>query len=201
MRTKVLMALALLVVCTSLVAQEAKKDAPADQQKMMEAMMEAMMKAMMPGDAQKLLNDMVGTFDVKVTAWMMPGQPPTGGSGTAVSTWIMDGRYVQQKFSGKFMGMPFEGLGYTGYDNVKKSYWSTWVDNMGTGVMTSTGSTSDGGKTWKFQSSMPDPMTGKDTPEESQLTVTDHNHYTMSMWSPGPDGKMMKMMEIAYTRK
>ena len=196
MRTKVLMALALLVVCTSVVAQQ-KKDSAPDQK----AMMEAMMKAMMPGDAHKLLEPMVGTFDVKVVAWMMPGQPPTDGKGTAVSTWVLGGRYVEQKFSGQFMGMPFEGIGYTGYDNVKKSYWSTWVDNMGTGVMTSSGSTGDGGKTWKFMSSMPDPMTGKDTPEESRLIVTDHDHYSMEMWSPGPDGKMMKMMEIAYARK
>ncbi|HEY2321320.1 MAG TPA: DUF1579 family protein, partial [Thermoanaerobaculia bacterium] len=68
-------------------------------------------------------------------------------------------------------------------------------------VMTSTGTTADGGKSWKFMSSMPDPMTGKDTPEESRLVVADHDHYTMEMWSPGPDGKMMKMMAIAYTRK
>ncbi len=197
MRTKVLLALALLVVCTSVVAQEPKKDAAADQK----AMMDAMMKAMMPGDAHKLLDSMVGTFDVRVTAWMMPGQPPTDGKGTAVSNWVLGGRYVEQKFSGQFMGMPFEGIGYTGYDNVKKSYWSTWVDNMGTGVMTSTGATADGGKSWKFMSSMPDPMTGKDTPEETRLMVADHDHYSMEMWSPGPDGKMMKMMAIAYTRK
>lgn len=196
MKTKVLMALALVVVCTSLVAQEPKKDAP-DQK----AMMEAMMKAMMPGDAHKLLDNMVGTFDVKVTAWMMPGQPPTDGKGTAVNTWVLGGRFVEQKFTGQFMGMPFEGIGYYGYDNVKKSYWSTWVDNMGTGVMTSTGSTSDGGKSFKYTSSMPDPMTGKDTPEETRITVVDHDHHTLEMWSPGPDGKMAKMMAIDYSRK
>jgi hypothetical protein len=50
-------------------------------------------------------------------------------------------------------------------------------------------------------SSMPDPMTGKDTPEESRLMVADRDHYTMEMWSPRPDGKMMKMMAIAYSRK
>jgi hypothetical protein len=35
------------------------------------------------------------------------------------------------------MGMPFEGLGYTGYDNVKKQYFGTWIDSMSTGIMTS----------------------------------------------------------------
>jgi hypothetical protein len=197
MRTKVLSALALLVVCTGVYAQDAKKDAAANQK----AMMEAMMKAMMPGDAHKLLDHMVGTFDVKVTTWMMPGDPPMNSNGTSVNSWIMGGRYVEEKFSGQFMGQPFEGLGLTGYDNVKKSYWSTWVDNMGTGMMASTGNTSDGGKSFKYMSSMADPMTGKDTPEESRINVADHDHYTMEMWSPGPDGKMIKVMALAYTRK
>jgi hypothetical protein len=197
MRSKVLLALALLVVCTSVVAQEPKNDA-ANQKAMMDAMM---MKAMMPGDAHKLLNNMVGTFDVKVTAWMMPGQPPMESNGTAVNSWIMGGRFVQQKFSGQFMGQPFEGVGYTGYDNVKKTYWSSWMDNMGTGIMNSTGSTSDGGKTWTFMTSMADPMTGKDAPVEERVTVVDHDHHNFEMWSPGPDGKMMKTMALAYSRK
>ncbi len=33
------------------------------------------------------------------------------------------------------MGMPFEGMGIDGYDNLAKQYVSTWVDNMGTGIM------------------------------------------------------------------
>ena len=196
MKTKVLVALALLVVCMSVVADEPKKEGP-DQK----AIMDAMMKAMMPGDGQKLLDNMVGTFDVKVTAWMMPGQPPMDSHGTSVNSWIMGGRFIEQKFSGQFMGQPFDGIGYTGYDNVKKTYWSSWMDNMSTGVMNSTGGTSDGGKTWKFMSSMADPMTGKDAPIEERLTVVDHDHYNFEMWSPGPDGKMMETMAIAYSRK
>ena len=196
MKTKALLALALLVVCSSVFAEDPKKDAP-DQK----AMMEAMMKAMMPGDAHKLLDNMVGTFDVKVTAWMMPGQPPMDSKGTCVNSWIMGGRFVEQKFSGQFMGQPFNGLGYTGYDNVKKTYWASWMDNMGTGVMNSVGGTSDGGKSWKFSSTMADPMTGKEAPVEEKITVSDHDHHTLEMWSPGPDGKMTKVMEIAYTRK
>ena len=197
MKFKVLATLVLVVVCASAIAQEQKKEMSADQK----AQMEAMMKAMMPGEQHKLLNNMVGTFDLKVTAWMMPGEPPMNSTGTSVNTWIMGGRYVEQKTSGSFMGQPFNGLGYTGYDNLKKTYWSSWMDNMGTGIMTSTGATTDNGKTWKFSGTEPDPMTGKDTPFEDHITVVDKDHYTFDMWSPGPDGKMMKVMEIAYTRK
>ena len=197
MKMKVWMALALLVVCTSVVADEPKKAMPADQK----AMMDAMMKAMMPGEPHKLLENMVGTFDVKVTAWMMPGDPPMNSTGTSVNTWIMGGRFVEEKFTGQFMGQPFTGIGYLGYDNIKKTYWSSWMDNMSTGAMMSTGSTSDNGKTWKFTATMPDPMTGKDTPIEEHVNVTDKDHYSFDMWAPGPDGKMMKTMAIAYSRK
>ena len=44
-------------------------------------------------------------------------------------------------------------------------------------------------------------MTGKDSPVEEKLTIVDKDHHTLEMWSPGPDGKMFKMMEIKYARK
>jgi hypothetical protein len=57
------------------------------------------------------------------------------------------------------------------------------------------------GKVWSFQGTMADPMTGKDSPITSKVTVTDADHHTMEMWAPGPDGESFKMMEIVYTRK
>src|SRR6185369_4380224 len=149
----------------------------------------------------KLLDGMAGTWDAKVTMWMAPGQEPTVSTGTSENSWVLGNREMMEKFSGTFMGMPFSGIGYTGYDNIKKQYWGTWMDSMSTGMMMSTGSTADNGKTWKFNSSMPDPMTGKDAPVEEKITVTDKDHHTMEMWTPGPDGRTFKMMEITYTRK
>ena len=163
------------------------------------AMMEAMMKAGAPGDMHKKLDAFAGSWNVKSTFWMMPGADPASMDGTAENHWIMGGRYLEQRFNGNWMGMPFEGIGYTGYDNVKKQYWSTWMDNSTTSMMTSTG-TMDG-KTFSFTGSMSDPMTGKDSRADSKITITDADHHTMEMWGPGPDGKMFKMMEIAYTRK
>ncbi len=196
MRTKLSLAMVLLTVCAATAFAQDKQ--PAADQK---AMMDAMMKAMTPGDAHKLLAPTVGNFDAKVTMWQAPGAPPSVDTGTMESKWILGNRYVEERFSGNFMGMPFNGIGYTGYDNVKKQYWSTWIDNMSTGVMTSAGATSDNGKSWKFTGTMADPMSGKDMVAESRLTIADADHHTMEMWGPGPDGKMFKMMEIAYSRK
>jgi len=165
------------------------------------AEMEAMMKAGTPGDAHKKLNAMAGTFSADVKMWMAPGAPPTAGSGVAENSWALDGRWLEQNFTGTFMGMPFRGVGYTGYDNIKKKYVGSWMDSMSTSMMISTGTASADGKSYTFKSTMDDPMTGKSTPVKETVTVVDDDHHTLEMWGAGPDGKMFKMMEIAYTRK
>jgi Protein of unknown function (DUF1579) len=40
---------------------------------------------------------------------------------------------------GKMRDMTFKGMGIEDYDNVKKKFVGTWVDNMGTGIMMSEG--------------------------------------------------------------
>jgi hypothetical protein len=165
------------------------------------AMMEAMMKAGQPGDAHKKLDAIVGTWDTKITLWMVPGADPMSSSGVSEARWVLGGRYLQQEFKGDFEGMPFEGMGYTGYDNVRKRYWGSWIDNMSTAMMTSTGSIAEDGKSWSFSGTMPDPMSGADTPVDEKITIVTEDHHTMEMWTPGPDGKKFKSMEIVYTRK
>lgn len=190
--------LALLVLLTpALFAADTKPQMTAEEK----AAMEAMQKAMTPGPQHKLLNGMVGTWDAKVSMWMSPDAKPTVTKGTTTNRWILGGRYLEQKFSGNMMNMPFSGIGFTGYDNVKKQYWGTWMDSMSTGTLMTTGSTDDNGKNWKFTGTMADPMTGKDTQLEQHVTVKSKNEHVWEMWGQSPDGKMFKMMEIVYTRK
>jgi hypothetical protein len=166
-----------------------------------QAEMEAMMKAATPGDAHKKLGAMAGTFNAEVKMWMQPGAPPVGGGGVSENSWALDGRWLEQHFTGNFMGMPFTGVGFTGYDNIKKKYVGTWMDTMTTSMMISSGVANADGKSYTFTSTMDDPMTGKSTPVKETITVIDNDHHTLEMWGAGPDGKMYKSMEIAYTRK
>ena len=53
---------------------------------------------------------------------MAPGAPPQEGHGTSKHRWALGGRYLEQVYRGKSMGMPMQGLGYTGYDNSAKQY-------------------------------------------------------------------------------
>jgi len=163
------------------------------------AAMEAWQKAMTPGEGQKKLEPLVGTFDVKVQTWMDPSKPPDESTGTSVNTWVLGDRFVQMKYDGVFLGAPFNGIGYTGFDNVSKKYVSTWMDTASTGMMWSTG-TFDG-KALTTKATVNDPMSGKAAPVDQKLTIADNDHLTLEMFGKGPDGKMFKMMEIQYTRK
>jgi hypothetical protein len=177
------------------VPEKKAKPAPMDEK----AAMEAMQKAATPGEQHKKLEAMVGTFDVKVKMWMDPSKPAEESTGTSENTWVLGNRFVQTKHEGTFMGQPFSGIGYTGYDNVTKKYVGTWMDTASTGVMVSKGTMA--GNVMKSSASMADPMTGKMTTMSMKTTVADDDHHTMEMWGPGPDGKNYKMMEITYTRK
>jgi hypothetical protein len=88
-----------------------------------------------------------------------------------------------------------------GYDNVTKKYFGTWMDNMSTGMMHSTGTWDAAAKQYNFTSEMPDPMTGKMVKCREVLTMTDNDHHTHQMFAPDKSGKEMKCMEIKYTRK
>jgi len=184
--------------------------APADEKKTQttkapsaeeQAMMEAWMKAATPNDAHKKLEPFIGTWDTKVTMWMQPGAPPDVTTGVSINTWALGGRYVEQRYTGTFMGQPFHGIGYTGYDNTKKAYVGTWMDNASTSVTVSTGKLDPSGKLMTFTGTMDDPMSGKETSFEEKVNILDNDHHTFEMWGPGPDGKMYKNMEIAYKRK
>ena len=113
---------------------------------------------------------------------------------------VLGGRYLEQRFAGTAMGQPFSGIGYTGYDNVKKKYESYWIDSMGTGMLVMTGSLDRTGKKTVYTGSMLDPVNGKKVAIRSVDTEVDADTLLFEMWMSGPDGKMAKSMEMTYSR-
>lgn len=158
------------------------------------------MEMLMPGEGHAKLKGMEGNWDAVVKDYMSSATP-TESKGTCTRKWIMDGRYLQEDFSSDFMGMPFKGMGLSGYDNITKKYVATWVDNMGTGIMSSTGTLDATGKIFTYEGESSDPMSGKVVKMKMISTIVDDKKHTFVMNGPGPDGKDMKMMEITYTKK
>ena len=177
-------------------AKTSDQAAPTDEK----AMMEAWAKVATPGEAHKWLEPVVGTWDAKITMWMTPGAPPQESTGTSENKWVLGGRFVEQRYEGNFMGQPFSGVGYTGYDNYKKKYIGTWMDTMGTMMMISQGDAA--GKTLTMTSTMDDIMKGKTVTVKSEIKIVAPDHHVMEMWGPDPKtGAPFKTMEIHYIRK
>ena len=167
----------------------------------MRAMMAAWEKAMTPGEQHaRLAEHFAGTWDVTMKLWMEPGAEPMVSGGTSTNTMILGGRQLQMEYSGTFMGMPFMGIGYTGYDNVTGKYTGTWTDNMTTGTMHSTGTYDAASNSYTFTSEMVDPMAGGVmVPIREVITVMDEDHHTMEMYEIR-DGAEQRTMKIEYTR-
>ena len=57
---------------------------------------------------------------------------------------------------GQWMGKPFEGIGYTGYDNVNGKYYSSWIDSSSTGMFVSQGGYDPASKSYVFKGEFAD---------------------------------------------
>lgn len=162
--------------------------------------MKAMMAYATPGSSHKILAKMEGTWAATVTFWMQPGATPMTSTATAVNEMIMGGRYLQSKNTGTMMGQPFEGMGITGYDNAKKVFIATWIDNFGTGILTMEGTWDDASKAIVFIGKEVDPSSGKEFTFRQVIRTPDDNTQIQEMYAT-MGGKEFKNMEIKYTRK
>ena len=193
-----LLSLALLMALP-LAAQDKSGKAPQltpEQQ----AMMQAWEKAAKPGEQHKQLAGMAGKWTTKQSMWMDPKSPPMVQAGTATNTLVLGGRHVRQDFKGEWMGQPFEGVGYSGYDNVTGKYYSTWMDSGSTGLYVSHGDYDPATKTYTYLGEMADPSAnGAKIPVRQVVRVVDNDHHVFDMYETR-DGKEARVMQIEYTR-
>lgn len=210
--TFALIASAFLIGSLALGAQEKEPEAPrlgtagTQAQKApamspeMKAMMEAYEKAGRPGPNHKVLQQMAGTWDATAKWWAGPGEPEVT-RGVSVNKMILGGRYLQQSYEGTAMGKPFHGMGLMAFDNVAQAFTGIWIDDMSTGIMTSTGSLDPSGTTLTSVSTVNDPLAKGPKKGRDVIRFEGPDRHVMEMYDTGPDGKEMKVMEITYSRR
>ena len=170
-------------------------------------MMKQMMEMAKLNENHKLLGDLAGscTYTVKM---MAPGEPASTSTGSLTRKPVMNGRFFVGEFTGtmkmpgadgKMKDVPFKGMSVEGYDNVKQKFVSSWVDNMGTGIMNSEGSYDPATKTFTYNGEM-EPVPGMKVPVREVIKVTDKNHHVFE-WYENRGGQDTKTLEIDYTRK
>jgi flagellar basal body rod protein FlgC len=174
----------------------------------MQKMMEQMAELGKPGENHKLLEDMAGNWTYKLKMWMDPAGEPQESKGTATRKAVMGGRYFIAEHTGKFQmpgkdgkmeTMNFKGMAIEGYDNAKKKFVSSWIDNMSTMIMNSEGTYDPTSQTFTYNAEC-QMMPGKMTKIREVVKVVDKDHHTFE-WYDDSHGAEAKTMEISYTRK
>jgi hypothetical protein len=167
----------------------------------MAAMMARMMKIATPGPQHQMLAKLAGKWNFTMRMYMGgPGAPPSESNGTCDMQSLLGGRYLVQNAKGMVNGMPFEGMGINGYDNDMQKYVATWMDNMGTMIMTGTGTADSTGKIITFTYIYDDPMTGEKAKKSRQvLRIISNDELAYDMYD-NQGGQEFKVGEIAYKR-
>ncbi len=164
-------------------------------------MMKLMQEMSAPGKEHETLKPLVGSFTCTTKIHGAPGGEPVESTGTVERKWILGNRYIQEEVKATMMGMPFEGFGVMGYDKLQKFYHAFWIDSMGTGTWSSTGTADASGKVISYTGENFNPMFGQKIKERSTVELLDNNKHTVKMYAPGPDGKEMLTFEMSCTRK
>ena len=187
---------------TTYAADPAAKEGMAMDPKMQEVMMKYQTAAT-PGEAHKVLKESAGKWKTENKMWQTADSKPEVTKGSATFKMVLDGRWMQQEFKGQMMGKPVQGIGMTGYDNVKQKYVSHWFDSMSTWAMTTEGTYDAANKTFNEHGSSSCPISADKTQDvRNEIQMISKNKMIFSMYGKDPvtNGPEFKMMEITYTK-
>ena len=164
------------------------------------AMMKAWEAYMTPGEPHKMMAMSNGKWKEDMTMYMSPDAPPQKMTSSCENTMMMNGLYQKSVHKGMYNNMPFEGISTMAYNNASKKYQSTWIDNMGSGIMNMEGTYDEASKTINMKGMTTDPMSGQDMAvRETFKLIDDKNHY-MEMFETRA-GKESKTLEIKFTKQ
>jgi hypothetical protein len=188
-----------LLVC-SLAHADAKPAGKPDDAKMKQ-MMEAAEKAHAPGPQhQWLKTNLAGSWTIESKSFGPNGETMTA-SGTAEAKAVHGDRFIAEEFSQMRMGKPMTGSLWFGYDNMRKKFTGAESDSVGTGMTFLSGDLDNAKKTLTLTGMTWSMMLNKEVQMRVVMKVESDKKHTIEIFSPGPDGKEAKRVEIAYTRK
>ncbi len=160
------------------------------------------MELMAPNEKHVVLEQFVGDWTYNGMFKMFKDAPAQELTGMMKSILVYEGRFLKQEVEGPWMGSKFEGLGFTGYDNVKEEYVTTWLDNTATGIMASSGDYDASTKTLNLKGKHSCAMSGeKERYYRSEWTLLSDNESVYKSYTLDPNGEEYMSMEIRYTRK
>jgi len=158
------------------------------------------MKAIAPGPHHKAFEKRVGEWDAVIKLWAGgPGSEPMESQGKCTYELVLDGRFLKQQMEGTIMGMPFVGMGVSGFDKTSGKHTSYWIDSMGTQSVYSEGECSDNCMIESYHFTTTDPVMKTESEVRMVVNTKDANNHVFE-WYMKIGEEYVKTMEIVYTR-
>jgi hypothetical protein len=176
--------------------------APAPPPGMTQADVDAYAAAAAPGEMHAWLAKAAGTWTGVSRNWPTPDAAPMPSTVTMNSRMDLGGRFLMNDVRAEWPEIgTFEGRATLGYDNAQRIFVSSWVDNMGTGIMSGTGQLADDRKTLTITYTYFDPAKKKQvTLREVTVRETDDRIWLRIWGTSAATGKEFLMTETTYTR-
>ena len=150
-----------------------------------------------PGEMHAWLARCNGAWDVTGEFSEEDGSK-TAVEGTARFRMILGDRFSQQDLSIRMGEKPYEGIGITGYDNLKKQFTSYWFDSWSTYTSPGVGQRSAEGRTLTLTGAWD--MPGSQVPFKYVYTWADDDHFTFRMFMTW-EGQEAEVGTLQYSRK
>jgi hypothetical protein len=141
---------------------------------------------------------LVGTWSVRQSFWKAPGQAPKIDPGTADFAMVLNRRHLRQTLH-IADGTNFEGLGYIGYDNGSRQFFSTWMDASFPGLVLARGGFDEAAKAYVFRGAMDSAPGAPAIPVREVMTITDRDHFTYEYFETH-DGSETLTVRLEYSR-
>ncbi|MBN1447974.1 MAG: DUF1579 family protein [Bacteroidetes bacterium] len=166
--------------------------------------MEEYMKLMGPGPEHEILKKMVGSWNLKISFWQMPGADPVTTEGTSENRLILGGRFLQMESQSGEGETYMETLNILGFDRRHEKYTTVGFDTWGTYYVTATGDYDEAKKTLTYYGEDDDPVMGFTQKYRYIVSWLSDDSFRMEIIFidfPMVQEKEWKMVEILYTRK
>lgn len=152
-----------------------------------------------PGDGQKLIGKLAGDWNAEINEYRDRTKPQVTSTAKVHNEMILDGRYLSTHYTGTMMGMPYDGMGTLAFNTGTSEYCSTWIDNLGTGIVYLKGNRNIEGSELQLKGMGYDPVQNKEVNMRELIHFNTPNDITMEFLVE-VNGVDFQYMDIHLTR-
>lgn len=152
------------------------------------------------GPNHKILEELVGAWDLDISLWSDPSNPPQKHTGYEVVEPIFAGRFVRSKSTLQINHQTHISETTLGFDNFREAFLSFSIESDSNQIIHSRGTLRPDGKNLDFMAVTTDAVSRIQYRIVSQISLINKNKRTLTVWEIFPTGEKVKTMFIVYNR-